>query len=76
MNIISTTDISHEGNDCYINESVTLASEFELYFVVRVKKVSGWAPYESATIDYYPTADLNEAIKYYEAQGGKYETLD
>lgn len=76
LKIISTTDLSREGTDCYIYETVTLVQELEVYFVVRVKKIVGWAAYESATIDYYPTKDINQAIKDYKAQGGVYEIMD
>ena len=38
MKIISTTDLSREGNDCYIYESVSLVEAFGMYTVIVAKK--------------------------------------
>jgi hypothetical protein len=44
MEIVCTADMSRPGNDCYINESVSVLKEFdEVYTVIRTYKVSGWA---------------------------------
>ena len=40
MKVIATTDLSKEGNDCYIYKSVSLVKEFDLpyEFPEEVKK--------------------------------------
>ena len=42
MKVISTTDLSDYGNDCYIHKSVSLIEEFGMYNVLTAKKVVGW----------------------------------
>ena len=37
MRIISTTDLSREGNDCYIHSTVTLMEDKQIYFVANHK---------------------------------------
>jgi hypothetical protein len=64
MNIISSTNLSRYGNDCYIEESVSLVEQFGLYAVIRFYKVSGWSDYEEATI-LITTSDKAEAGKKY-----------
>jgi hypothetical protein len=43
MRVISTTDISRAGNDCYIYESVSLVEQFDIYSVINFLNVTGWA---------------------------------
>ena len=50
MNIISTTNLSRYGNDCYIEESVSLVEQFDLYAVIRFYKVSGWSDREEVSV--------------------------
>lgn len=64
MRIISTTDLSREGNDCYINESVTLVEQFGLYAVIICRKVTGWAEEETIYAQYITTSH-SAAIKAY-----------
>ena len=46
MNIIKTKDTSRYGNDCYINETVSLVEQFGIYAIVFCQKISGWAAKE------------------------------
>jgi hypothetical protein len=75
MRIISTTDISREGNDCYIYESVTLAEQFDIYSVINFLKVTGWAEQEEARV-LCTTGDLELAKKVYKDAGGEYQEYD
>jgi hypothetical protein len=71
MKIISTTDLSRGGNDCYIYESVSLIEEFEMYAVITCKKVVGWSESEDMYLQSNPTTDIEEAKQRYWEYGGK-----
>lgn len=64
MNIISSTNLSRYGNDCYIEESVSLVEQFGIYAVLRFYKVSGWSSCEEAEV-LIATGDKAEAGKKY-----------
>lgn len=64
MKVISTTDVSRIGNDCYIEESYSLIEQFGLYAVIKFYKVSGWSDHEEVTI-LITTSDKAEAGKVY-----------
>ena len=70
MRIISTTDISREGNDCYINESISLVEQFGIYIVLNFYKVHGWSEREEVNVLKH-TNDIEEAKKAYAFFGGK-----
>ena len=72
MRVISTTDLSREGNDCYINEEVSLVEQFDLYSVISFYKVYGWSEHEEVCILKY-TTNFEEAKNAYVCHGGKYE---
>ena len=72
MRIISTTDLSREGNDCYINEEVSLVEQFGIYSVINFYKVTGWSKREDVSVFKY-TKDFDEAKDAYIYYGGKYE---
>lgn len=69
MRVISTTDISREGNDCYIYESVTLAEQFDIYSVINFLSITGWAEREDVRV-LCTTRDLKKAKKVYKSAGG------
>ena len=71
MNIVKQTNLSREGNDCWIDESVALCEEFGLYFVLVTRKVSGWSDYQDVTIASDITDSMREAMKTYKKCGGK-----
>lgn len=75
MRVISTTDISREGNDCYIYESVTLVEQFDIYSVINFLNVTGWAEREEVRV-LCTTRDIDEAKKVYKSVGGKYQEYD
>ena len=70
MRIISTTDLSREGNDCYIHSSITLMEDKQLYFVVLVEKVVGYPYHKEVTICGHPSTNRLEAEFYYKDNGG------
>ena len=71
MKIISTTDLSRGGNDCYIYESVSLVEEFGMYAVITCKKVVGWSEFEDICLQGNPTTDIEDAKQRYWEYGGK-----
>ena len=71
MKIISTTDLSHGGNDCYIYESVSLIEEFGMYTVITCQKVVGWHDFKDFCFQSEPTTDIDEAKHRYWEYGGK-----
>lgn len=64
MKIIETTNLSREGNDHYIYESVTLIEEFGMYSVITCRKDVGWSGYHSVNAS-KPTTDFNLAKRIY-----------
>jgi hypothetical protein len=64
MKIIFTTNVSREGNDCYIEESYSLVEQFGVYAVIKFYKVSGWSSCEEVTV-VITTTNKAEACKKY-----------
>lgn len=64
MNVISTSNVSRYGNDCYIEESYSLIEQFGIYAVIRVCKVSGWSECKEVDV-LITTEDKAEAGKKY-----------
>ena len=64
MEVISTTDVSRYGNDCYIEESYSLVEQFGLYAVIRFYKVSGWSSTEEVEV-VFSSQSGSEARKIY-----------
>jgi hypothetical protein len=75
MRIISTTDISREGNDCYIYESVSLVEQFGIYAIIICQRVTGWAKREGMHVLDSAT-DWTKAKEVYKKYGGVYEECD
>ena len=75
MRVISTTDISREGNDCYVYESVSLVEQFGLYAIINMYKVIGWSERKEVNVLKH-TTDFDEAKKHYLFHGGVYEEYD
>ena len=75
MRVISTTDISREGNDCYIYESVSLVEQFGIYSVINFLNVTGWAKREETRV-LCTTRDKAEAREVYKSVGGVYLAYD
>ena len=71
MNILARTDLSRAGNDCWINEAIILCEEFNLYFVLKIMKVSGWSDYQDVSLLCEPTDNKSEAVSVYKKHGGK-----
>ena len=69
MEIISTTDVSRYGNDCYINRSITLVKQFGIYAVITFQKITGWFEDEYVGADYMSN-NYEDAIKFYKENGG------
>lgn len=75
MKIISTTDLSRGGNDCYIYESVSLVEAFGMYTVITCKKVVGWDTRKDIYCSSNPTTDIEEAKHRYWEYGGKFNAV-
>lgn len=75
MRIISTTDISREGNDCYIYESVSLVEQFDVYAVIICQSITGWAAREGMHV-LYSTTNFDSAKVAYKKYGGVYKEYD
>lgn len=71
MKIIYTTDLSRAGNDCYIEETVSLIEQFGIYAIIVCQKVTGWSEDENIFV-HQVTTELKEALKDYEALGGTF----
>ena len=75
MKIISTTDLSREGNDCYIYESVSLVEEFGVYTVITCQKVVGWSDFKEFCFQSNPTTDIEDAKQRYWEHGGNLNAI-
>lgn len=71
MEVIYTIDLSRPGNDVYIHESLSLIKQFELYAVIRVRKVTGWAEQEEVSV-LYTSNSRSSAIERFQSYGGKF----
>jgi hypothetical protein len=73
MKVISTTDLSREGNDCYIYQSISLVEAFGMYTVIDAEKVIGsWDKRDISCT--HTTSDLDIAKHMYMKAGGILET--
>ena len=70
MRIISTTDLSREGNDCYIHTTISLMEDNELYFVILTERVSGYPYSTEAFIIDEAKLDKDKAVYIYKQNGG------
>lgn len=70
MKVISTTDLSRPGNDCYIYESVSLVEQFELFSVIRYWRVVGWSSREEVSV-LHTSLSRSSATEKYKNYGGK-----
>jgi hypothetical protein len=71
MKVISTTDLSRPGNDCYIYESVSLVEQFELFSVIRYWRVVGWSDREEVSV-LYTSLSRSTATEKYISYGGRF----
>lgn len=69
MNIISTTDTSKHGNDCYIYETVSLVEQFGMYAIIICQKIVGWAEREDIFVKQF-TTDYGTAVGMYKDYEG------
>ena len=72
MKILSTTDLSEYGNDCFIHKSVSLIEAFGMYTVITAEKVTGWFDRKQIYTKAEVTCDLDRAIWMYKQSGGVY----
>ena len=70
MKIISTTDLSRAGNDCYIYESVSLIEAFGMYTVITADKTVGWFNRQDIYCQSTITSDFEQAKFMYKKAGG------
>lgn len=69
MKIISTTDTTKYGNDCYINETVNLVEQFGVYAIIICRKITGWVKREDIFVK-QTTTDYDTAVKMYKDYEG------
>ena len=70
MRVLSTTDLSDYGNDCYIHKSVSLVEDFGMYNILTAEKVVGWCKREQMYFKAYPTCNFDKAKRMYKQAGG------
>lgn len=71
MRIISTTDLSREGNDCFILESISLIEQFNIYAVIKCFKInSSYSTIENFEV-VFSSSNCGEAVEKYDRMGGK-----
>ena len=74
MQILYYTDLSREGNDCYIYNSIALIKEFDVYYILYTfRAVGGWSLNNQTVKVSDVFEDLNKAKKEYVRKGGKIE---
>ena len=71
MKVISTTDLSTDGNDCYIYKSISLVEAFGMYTVITAEKTVGWFNNTVIYARSKPTCNFDEAKEWYRRSGGK-----
>lgn len=71
MKVIATTDLSKEGNDCYIYKSVSLVKEFDMYAIIETTKIVGWSERQEMICHSEITEDFKRAKVLYKKAGGK-----
>jgi hypothetical protein len=72
MKLLSTTDTSRFGNDCYIYETVNLVEQFGIYAIIMCQKITGWHEIEDIYV-MQTTTDYNTAVAMYKHYGGVME---
>lgn len=70
MKVISTTDLSTDGNDCYIYKSVSLVEAFGMYNILTAEKVVGWCEREQMYLMADSTCNFDKAKYIYKQKGG------
>ena len=71
MKVISTTDLSCHGNDCYIYKSVSLVETFGMYAVIIAEKTVGWFENkEIYAVSETPCSIWSTAVEIYKYYGG------
>ena len=69
MKVIATTDISRIGNDCYINQTITLVEFCGTYAIIECTNITGW--FEDKSINVVcKTENYDEAIEFYKMNNG------
>ena len=69
MKIISTTNVSREGTDCYIYEELSLVEQFGVYAIISFYKVSDLTDQGELRI-LYESNDYSKIMKKYCSLGG------
>lgn len=70
MRVISTTDLSREGNDCYSQESISLVEQFGIYAIIKYLRVPGWPDKEQVEV-IFSCDKCGEAVEKYDSLGGR-----
>ena len=75
MRVISTTDLSDYGNDCYIYKSVSLIEAFGMHTVITADKTVGWFDRKTIYCQSDVTSDFEQAKFNYKQAGGILEDI-
>ena len=70
MNIVKSCQYQELGNDCMIGTAVSIIKCEDIFFVVKVYFVDGWAYRREAEVT-QPTRDYSIALEDYYRLGGK-----
>lgn len=70
MRVLSTTNLSDYGNDCYINKSVSLVEAFGMYNILTAEKIVGWCSRDNMYLKSDTTCDFEKAKYMYKQSGG------
>ena len=69
MKVIAITDVSRFGNDCYINQTITLIEFCGIYAIIECTNITGWFEDKSINV-VYETENYDEAIEFYKRNKG------
>lgn len=69
MNVLATTDISTDGNDCYIYKSVSLVEQFGMFGIIIMEKTTGWFDSSNIMVVHH-TDSPQKAINSFIEHGG------
>ena len=73
MNIISTTDISRAGNDCYIKQTISLVEFCGLYAIIECTSISGFVS-DKDIVTVIKSENYDEVVEFYTRNGGILKT--
>ena len=70
IKILGYLDKSRHGNDCLINESYAFCTCFDMYFILRIWKVTGWSSQKDAYLVCDPSSNIKVVNDKWKELGG------